>query len=96
MQAKQRDSPLWKAICKEWFHVIKGISWAIGNGENASSSKMSGWMSLALQLDMRLQHVCGRNGFQQQSVEMEYFCTSFADAYYDDSFKLSRSKYGTK
>jgi hypothetical protein len=48
MQAKQRDSPLWKAICKEWFHVIKGISWAIGNGENASSSKMSGWMSLAL------------------------------------------------
>jgi hypothetical protein len=34
IQAKQIDSPLWKAIYKEWFHVIKGISWAIGNGEN--------------------------------------------------------------
>lgn len=34
MQAKQKDSPIWKTICKKWSHVIKGIFWAISNGEN--------------------------------------------------------------
>jgi hypothetical protein len=32
VQAKGKDSPLWKTICKVWPQVIEGLGWSVGNG----------------------------------------------------------------
>jgi hypothetical protein len=31
-QAKQRDSVLWKGICKVWPSITQGVNWALGCG----------------------------------------------------------------
>ena len=54
VQAKQKDSPIWKTICKEWSLVIKGILGLLAIEKTSSSGRMSGWMALVLLLDMRL------------------------------------------
>jgi len=36
LQAKNRDSPLWKAICKEMPFIMEGMGWSLGNDMSVS------------------------------------------------------------
>ena len=46
LEAKKRDSPLWKAICKEMPFVMEGMGWSLGNGRSVKflGGSVGGWI----------------------------------------------------
>ena len=63
VQAKGKDSPLWKTICKVWPQVIEDLGWSAGNGVEVRFWK-----------DNWLEGISSKHGVEY-SMEMGFLCS---------------------